>query len=142
MVDAELTFSQYPFLKELGLEETNYGVYRRGEWVGNGPDFLAVCPHNNKPIARIKMGSVEDYEACIEAMEQEKEKWMLTPMPIRGEIVRQIGEALRAKKDALGSLIALEMGKIKSEGDGEVQEYIDICDMAVGLSRTIDGKVL
>jgi aldehyde dehydrogenase family 7 protein A1 len=63
-------------------------------------------------------------------------------MPLRGEIVRQIGEALRAKKSALGSLISLEMGKIKSEGDGEVQEYIDICDMAVGLSRTIEGKVL
>jgi len=75
-------------------------------------------------------------------MEREKERWMLLPMPQRGEIVRQIGEALRAKKDALGSLISLEMGKIKSEGDGEVQEYIDICDMAVGLSRTIDGKVL
>jgi len=67
---------------------------------------------------------------------------MLTPAPLRGEIVRQIGEALRAKKDALGSLISLEMGKSKSEGDGEVQEYIDICDMAVGMSRTIEGKVL
>lgn len=67
---------------------------------------------------------------------------MQLPMPQRGEIVRQIGMALRDKKDALGSLIALEMGKIKSEGDGEVQEYIDVCDMAVGLSRTIDGKVI
>lgn len=66
----------------------------------------------------------------------------MTPAPQRGEIVRQIGEALRQKKDALGALITLEMGKIRSEGLGEVQEFIDICDMAVGMSRTIDGKVL
>lgn len=75
-------------------------------------------------------------------MEEERTRWVLTPAPIRGEIVRQIGEALRQKKEALGALITLEMGKIRSEGLGEVQEYIDICDMAVGMSRTIDGKVL
>jgi aldehyde dehydrogenase family 7 protein A1 len=61
---------------------------------------------------------------------------------VRGEIVRQIGDAMRAKKEALGMLISLEMGKIKSEGLGEVQEFIDICDMATGLSRTIEGKIL
>jgi len=75
-------------------------------------------------------------------MEEEKERWMKTPAPIRGEIVRQIGEAFRQKKDALGSLISLEMGKIKSEGDGEVQEYIDAADMACGLSRMFSGKVI
>jgi aldehyde dehydrogenase family 7 protein A1 len=75
-------------------------------------------------------------------MEEERVRWITTPAPLRGEIVRQIGEALRTKKDALGKLITLEMGKIRSEGLGEVQEYIDICDMAVGMSRTIDGKVL
>jgi aldehyde dehydrogenase family 7 protein A1 len=75
-------------------------------------------------------------------MESEREKWMTLPMPARGEIVRQIGQSLRKNKSALGSLISLEMGKIKSEGDGEVQEYIDICDMAVGLSRTIGGRVI
>ena len=67
---------------------------------------------------------------------------MKLPAPVRGEIVRQIGEALRAKKEALGAVISLEMGKIKSEGLGEVQEVIDICDLATGMSRTIDGKVL
>jgi len=75
-------------------------------------------------------------------MATEKAKWVTTPAPVRGEIVRQIGDALRQKKDALGALLTLEMGKIRSEGLGEVQEYIDICDMAVGMSRTIDGKVL
>ena len=142
MVEQGLTYSEFPFLKELGLEETNLGVYRNGEWVGSGPDFTALNPHNNKPIAKVKMGSVQDYDDCIKAMEAEKVKWMNTPMPLRGEIVRQIGDALRAKKEALGSLISLEMGKVKSEGNGEVQEFIDICDMAVGMSRTLEGKVL
>ena len=137
-----LTFNEYPFLKELGLEEVNLGVYHSGKWQGSGSEFISLNPHNNKPIAKVVMGSSEDYENCIKAMETEKEAWMLLPMPKRGEIIRQIGEALRAKKDALGSLVSLEMGKIKSEGDGEVQEYIDICDMAVGLSRTIEGKII
>ncbi len=75
-------------------------------------------------------------------MEAEKARWMKTPAPLRGEIVRQIGEAMRKKKDALGSLISLEMGKVKNEGLGEVQEFIDICDMTTGMSRTIEGKVL
>ena len=74
-------------------------------------------------------------------MGEERRRWQTTPGPVRGEIVRQIGDELRQKKDALGALITLEMGKIRSEGLGEVQEFIDICDMAVGMSRTIDGKV-
>jgi len=88
------------------------------------------------------MASLEDYEATIKAMQSEKVRWMKTPAPQRGEIMRQIGQALREKKEALGAVISLEMGKIKSEGLGEVQEFIDICDLATGMSRTIDGKVL
>lgn len=99
-------------------------------------------PHNNQPIARIKLASSQEYEECIKAMESERIRWAKTPAPVRGEIVRQIGEAMRKKKEELGLLVSLEMGKIKSEGLGEVQEYIDICDMATGLSRTIEGKVL
>jgi len=101
-----------------------------------------VNPATNKPIAKIRMGSLADYESCVKAMESEKVRWAKTPAPVRGEVVRQIGEAFRQKKEALGLLISLEMGKIKSEGLGEVQEYIDICDFATGLSRTIEGKVL
>jgi aldehyde dehydrogenase family 7 protein A1 len=101
-----------------------------------------VSPHDNKPIATVKLASADDYEDCIRAMESEKVQWMKTPMPVRGEIIRQIGDAMRHKKEALGALISLEMGKIKSEGLGEVQEFIDVCDMATGLSRTIEGKVL
>jgi aldehyde dehydrogenase family 7 protein A1 len=72
----------------------------------------------------------------------EKDRWAKLPAPARGDIVREIGEALRKHKEALGATISVEMGKIKSEGLGEVQEFIDICDMATGMSRTIDGKVL
>jgi aldehyde dehydrogenase family 7 member A1 len=75
-------------------------------------------------------------------MQGDFDKWAKTPVPVRGEIVRQIGQALRDKKDALGALTSLEMGKIRSEGLGEVQEYIDICDMATGMSRMISGSVL
>jgi len=78
----------------------------------------------------------------MDKIEEAKGLWRNTPAPARGEIVRQIGEALRAKKDPLGRLITLEMGKIVPEGLGEVQEYIDVCDLAVGLSRQINGKVI
>lgn len=141
-MQSNLTFNQYPFLRELGLSEDNNGCYRNGEWVGSGPVVTATSPSDNKPIARIRLASMQDYHDCMKAMEGEKDKWAKTPGPVRGEIVRQIGVALREKKEALGQLLSLEMGKIKSEGLGEVQEYIDICDMATGMSRTIDGKVL
>ena len=139
---SKLTFNDYPFLRELGLAESNLGVYAGGSWSGSGEEVVSVNPANNKPIAKVKVGSVADYQACVKAMEVEKVQWMKTPAPVRGEIVRQIGEAFRRKKEPLGLLISLEMGKIKSEGLGEVQEYIDICDFATGLSRTLEGKVL
>ena len=129
-------------MKELGLSEVNSGVYQNGVWSGAGEEVLSVNPATNKPIARVRMGTPQEYESCVRSMEAERLKWAKTPGPIRGEVVRQIGEAFRAKKEALGMLVSLEMGKIKSEGLGEVQEYIDICDMATGLSRTLEGKVL
>ena len=75
-------------------------------------------------------------------MKSEQARWAKLPAPQRGEIVRQIGDALRKYKVQLGAIVSLEMGKIKSEGLCEVQEFIDICDMAVGMSRTISGKVI
>jgi aldehyde dehydrogenase family 7 protein A1 len=115
-----LTYKNYPFLAELGIHEDNLGVYRNGEWVGGGQTITSYSPSDNKPIARITMGSLKDYHECIQAMNDERIKWMKTPAPVRGEIVRKIGEALRNKKEALGALLTLEMGKIKSEGLGEV----------------------
>jgi aldehyde dehydrogenase family 7 protein A1 len=115
-----LRFSHYPFLKELGLSEVNHGVYRNGLWKASGAEYVAVNPSTHESIAKIIMGTDKDYEECMTAMESEKEKWMKTPGPIRGEIVRQIGDAFRQKKEPLGKLISLEMGKILSEGLGEV----------------------
>jgi aldehyde dehydrogenase family 7 protein A1 len=139
-MSTELTFKDYPFLKELGLEEDNYGCYN-GQWRGSGSALVSYNPSNGKPIARVKQATAEDYEATLQEMEKAKKVWQNTPAPQRGEIVRQIGEALRAKKEAMGKLVSLEMGKIYPEGQGEVQEFVDICDLAVGLSRTINGLV-
>lgn len=141
-MESSLTYNDYPFLKELGLNTTNLGCYRNGEWVANGGETTSISPHTNKLIASTKLASVEDYNDCVKHAKAEKDRWAKLPAPQRGEIVRQIGDALRHHKEALGAVVSLEMGKIKSEGLGEVQEFIDICDMAVGMSRTIDGKVL
>jgi len=137
-----LTYNDFPFLKELGIGEDNLGCNYDGKWCGNGEMHTAMNPTTGKPIARVRLASVSDYRACIQAVNKEKERWAKTPAPVRGEVVRQIGMALREKKDAIGKVLALEMGKIVSEGHGEIQEYIDTCDMATGMSRTIDGKVL
>ena len=137
-----LTFNQYPFLKELGLSEDNKGCYRNGEWVATGQTVTVVNPSNNKPIARVRLASIKDYHETVDAMMAEKKRWQALAAPLRGEVVRRIGDALRKYKEPLGALLALEMGKIKSEGLGEIQEYIDICDMAVGMSRTISGSVI
>jgi len=139
-MSSDLLYSQYPFLKELGIEEENVGVFC-GKCFGSGDFYTSLNPSNNKPIARIKAGTKEDYEECLKQMEASKKIWQSTPMPVRGEIVRQIGDELRTKKDPLGRLVSLEMGKILSEGLGEIQEFIDICDYATGLSRTLGGMV-
>jgi aldehyde dehydrogenase family 7 protein A1 len=141
-MESDLSFDQHPFLKDLGLEKENPGCYRAGKWYGTGEKLTCLNPHNNKPIAVVHQATPEDYEECIKTMEAGKRAWMLTPMPTRGDIVRQVGDALRKKKEPLGKLISLEMGKTVSEGYGEVQEFIDVCDYACGLSRTLEGRVL
>lgn len=88
------------------------------------------------------MANEEEYEQCIQSMLAVREKWFECSIPQRGLIVQQIGELVKKHKSNLGKLISLEMGKILSEGEGEIQEFIDICDYAVGLSRTLAGKVL
>jgi len=101
-----------------------------------------VNPATNEPIARVSSGTAEQLESCVQAMEKAKAKFAELPVPVRGELVRQIGEALREKKAELGALVSLEMGKISAEGLGEVQEAIDICDYAVGLSRSLNGSII
>lgn len=141
MASEDLTFGDFPFLAELGIGAENQGVYN-GSWGGSGELLTSYNPANGKPIARVRQASIEDYEASLAAMTAAEEAWQLTPAPKRGEIVRQIGDALRVKLVALGALVSLEMGKIKPEGIGEVQEFIDICDLAVGMSRCINGQVI
>ena len=142
MEGEKLTYNDYSFLKELDLLEENDGCYNGKVWCGKGKLLNSVNPHNNKITARIKQASDAEYEECIKNMEEAKDKWMVTPMPQRGLIVQQIGEQIKLKQQALGRLISLEMGKILAEGLGEVQEFIDICDYAVGLSRTLSGKII
>jgi aldehyde dehydrogenase family 7 protein A1 len=138
----QLTHAKYPFLKELGIESENFGCYYDGKWVGSGPSLTIYNPSTSEPIATVKQANEEDYENAISSMQRGHDQWVTTPPPLRGEIIRQIGDALRLKKKALGALISLEMGKIRTEGEGEVQEFIDICDMACGLSRGLNGKVI
>lgn len=120
MDSSNYTFKDHKFLAELGLEEVNNGCYYDGEWHGNGGEVVSLNPHDNKGIAKTKLASLDDFSKCIKGMESEKARWAKTPGPVRGEIVRQIGLALRAKKEQLGAVVTLEMGKIKSEGLGEV----------------------
>lgn len=104
--------------------------------------MTSVSPIDNKPIAKILKCSGEEYETAMKACEEAQKVWASVPMPLRGEIVRQVGEEFRKKKLPLGQLISLEMGKILPEAQGEVQELIDVCDYALGLSRQPLGKVI
>ncbi|CAI5738611.1 unnamed protein product [Hyaloperonospora brassicae] len=141
MASSSTRIAQFPFLSELGLKDENHGVYN-GQWFGSGDVYTSVSPANGQAIASVRAGTTADYQKVVAAMDEAKPQWCDLPAPARGEIVRQIGEELRNKREALGKLISLEMGKIYAEGVGEVQEAIDICDFAVGLSRTLNGSVI
>eukprot|EP01105_Mastigella_eilhardi_P005494 TRINITY_DN17191_c0_g1_i1.p2 TRINITY_DN17191_c0_g1~~TRINITY_DN17191_c0_g1_i1.p2 ORF type:complete len:530 (-),score=180.59 TRINITY_DN17191_c0_g1_i1:68-1603(-) len=135
------TYDKYPFLKRLGIEAENAGCYD-GSWFGSGPVMESVNPATGEVIARVKTGTRDDYERCLRAMDAARGEWEMLGAVKRGDIVRQIGEACRAQKKDLGNLVTLEMGKIEKEGEGEVQEVIDVCDMATGICRTIGGQYL
>ncbi|CAI0419031.1 unnamed protein product [Linum tenue] len=133
---------EYEFLEEIGLSSKNVGCYVNGKWKANGPVITTTNPANNQPIAEVVEASLQDYEEALRACSEATKTWMQVPAPKRGEIVRQIGDALRAKLQQLGRLVSLEMGKILPEGIGEVQEIVDMCDFAVGLSRQLNGSVI
>ena len=132
------------FLSELGISttEVNSGVYDGTSWEANGEVVDVVSPYTNEVVAQVQNGSVEDYERVAAATADAQKAWGSMPAPARGEIVRQIGNALREAQDPLGKAISVEMGKIKAEGLGEVQESIDICDYATGLSRMLQNKMV
>ncbi len=123
----------------LGLAEENSGLYVGGWRDPSGSLLTSVNPATAEPIAAVVQASADDYELAIAEAIEAFEEWRMLPAPRRGEYVRRIGNALREYKEPLGSLVALEMGKIKAEGEGEVQEMIDVADFAVGLSRQLYG---
>jgi aldehyde dehydrogenase (NAD+) len=133
------------FLKELGIQKVNPGACSGpGEWSSvEGRDMLpSVNPTTGEEIASVAQASDKDYDAVMLVATEAFKKWRMTPAPKRGLVVRDLGEALRAKKEPLGRLVSLEMGKIVQEGLGEVQEMIDICDFALGLSRQLYGLTM
>jgi aldehyde dehydrogenase (NAD+) len=133
------------FLKELGIEDVNPGTCSGlDQWSPiDGRDLLtSFNPATGEEIAKVAQASEEDYERVMDAATGAFKEWRMTPAPKRGLVVRDLGEALRANKESLGKLVTLEMGKIVQEGYGEVQEMIDICDFALGLSRQLYGLTM
>ncbi|MDA1007407.1 MAG: aldehyde dehydrogenase family protein [Planctomycetota bacterium] len=127
----------HPLLKRLGIASHPLIVQAQGEGA-----VASVCPTTGQTIASVRLQSAEELETAIVATQTVFESWRMVPAPKRGEIVRLIGNAFREHKDDLGELVTLEMGKIRAEGLGEIQECIDICDFAVGLSRQMYGLTM
>ncbi len=126
-------------LASLGVEAENPGAFD-GSWIDtSGPLIESINPTTGEPIASVRSTTREEYERVAAASVVAFEQWRTWPAPKRGEVVRQLGDELRRHKDALGGLVTLEMGKILSEGLGEVQEMIDMADLAVGMSRQLYG---
>ncbi|MGV0977427.1 L-piperidine-6-carboxylate dehydrogenase [Empedobacter falsenii] len=129
-------------LKELGISSENLGTSTGNTWFGKGEELSSYSPVDGKLIGKVKSSTKDDYEEVIKKSQVAFKEWRMIPAPKRGEIVRQFGEKLREKKASLGKLVSYEMGKSYQEGLGEVQEMIDICDFAVGLSRQLYGSTI
>ena len=137
------TIAAHPVLERLGILALNSGACGR-EWLDapHGATLPSINPADGAEIARVRLASAEDYETVATQASEVFERWRMLPAPERGRIVREIGEELRRFKDDLGTLVTLEMGKILAEGKGEVQEMIDISELAVGLSRQLYGLTM
>ncbi|MBE0583384.1 MAG: aldehyde dehydrogenase family protein [Desulfofustis sp.] len=131
-------------LDTLGIKKKNQGASTGTTWnvTRENGEYQVISPVDGKPLAAVFQAAEHDYVHCREAARQAFTQWRATPPPKRGDLVRQIGDTLRARKEALGTLVSLEMGKSLQEGLGEVQEMIDICDFAVGLSRQLYGQTM
>ncbi|MBI2966660.1 MAG: aldehyde dehydrogenase family protein [Bacteroidetes bacterium] len=127
-------------LQTLGIRENNPGASNGNQWLNTSGEILeSVSPADGKAIAKVRQATKEDYEAVVKKAQEAFLIWRKIPAPKRGEVVRQMGDELRRFKEPLGKLVSYEMGKIYQEGQGEVQEMIDICDFAVGQSRMLYG---
>uniref|UniRef100_UPI001C311AEE aldehyde dehydrogenase family protein n=1 Tax=Chitinophaga sp. GbtcB8 TaxID=2824753 RepID=UPI001C311AEE len=130
-------------LKEFNIPARHSGVSTGKHWLkGEGEVLSSFSPVDGKEIAQVQGGSKAEFDTVVAAAEEAFKEWRQWPAPKRGEVVRQIGEALRTHKTSLGKLVSYEMGKSLQEGYGEVQEMIDICDFAVGLSRQLYGLAM
>jgi aldehyde dehydrogenase (NAD+) len=131
-------------LNSLGVDAgaSNPGAHvgGRGPLEVSGEAIASLNPADGEELAHVSQASADDFGDVVEAADSSFRSWRMVPAPVRGEMVRRLGNALRELKEPLGDLISLEMGKIRAEGHGEVQEMIDICDFAVGLSRQLYGK--
>lgn len=133
---------QEEVFQQLGLSAINPGAYA-GEWLSTGgAELESENPATALPLGRVRQGEAADYERVVEKARETFQRWRMVPAPKRGEYVRKIGDQLRKLKQPLGILVSLEMGKIQAEGEGEVQEMIDIADFALGLSRQLYGLVI
>lgn len=132
----------HDFVTDLGITSDNPAACCNGQWLGGRQSFASLNPATGQPIAQAGACARSDCDHVLEEAARRFLSWRHAPAPLRGALVRRIGVELRRCKDDLGSLIALETGKIKQEGDGEVQEMIDIADFAVGQSRMLYGKTM
>lgn len=135
----------HELLKKLSLSKSNSGASTGSNWWSHTEDegeIKSFSPADGELLANVYRASLRDCEHVIKAAQESFLKWRNVPAPKRGELVRAIGDELRKHKDALGSLVSLEMGKSKQEGDGEVQEMIDMADLAVGQSRMLFGNTM
>lgn len=132
-------------LAKLHIEAVNAGASTGQHWwshTQNAGEFTSFNPANGEALAKVYNASSQDYEHILKEAQHAQLSWRNIPAPKRGEIIREIGAELRQYKDFLGSLVSLEMGKSKQEGDGEVQEMIDMADLAVGQSRMLYGNTM
>src|SRR5262245_18859557 len=130
-------------LRRLGIGESNSGVDCGDAHAATGGSVIhSTNPATGAALPGVRAASVADYERVVARAEVAFRSWRVLPPPRRGEVVRQVGSALRAHKADLGLLVTLETGKIRTEGEGEVQEMIDMCDFAVGLSRQLYGLTM
>ncbi|MCK4562424.1 MAG: aldehyde dehydrogenase family protein, partial [Flavobacteriaceae bacterium] len=129
-------------LIQLGVKDINEGTSTGSVSFSNGEVLESYSPVDGELIGKVKTTSKEDYEKVLDSATSAFKTWRMMPAPQRGEIVRQFGDKLRELKEPLGKLVSYEMGKSYQEGLGEVQEMIDICDFAVGLSRQLHGLTM
>lgn len=130
-------------LSPLGIKEKNEGSSTGTQWISSkGKAIVSSSPVDGKQLASVISTDEKAYETVVQKAQEAFQQWRLWPAPKRGEVVRQVGESLRKNKALLGRLVSYEMGKSLQEGFGEVQEMIDICDLAVGLSRQLHGLTM